>query len=156
MVMDLRHHHGALSVPDLDASIDWYRRILAFELEQRFPIPQIPAEVAMLRRGALRIELFAVPGAASLPDERRHPNRDVHTHGNKHIAFAVRSASEARAHFEAAGADVAFFVKASFGSAVFLRDNAGNLLEFVEQPDLWEDQRLRQTPTLNHPNKATA
>lgn len=137
-MIDLRHHHGALSVPDLEASIDWYRRMLGFEVEQRFAIAQIPAEVAMLRRGPLRVELFQVPGAAPLPEERRHPNRDVHTHGNKHLAFAVRSARDTRAAFEAAGADVALFVAASFGSAVFVRDNAGNLLEFVEQPDLWD------------------
>lgn len=137
MVAALRHHHGAISVPNLDASIDWYRRILGFEVEQRFHIAAIPAEVAMLKRDALRIELFCVPGAAPLPDERRHPNTDVRTHGNKHVAFAVPDASAAKAEFEATGVEIALFVNASFGSAVFIRDNAGNLLEFVQQPDLW-------------------
>ena len=31
----MRLHQGAVSVPDLQASIDWYRAILDFELESR-------------------------------------------------------------------------------------------------------------------------
>ena len=48
----------------------------------------------MLRNGPLHIELFEVPGAASLPPERRMPDTDVHTHGNKHVSFAVHSVRE--------------------------------------------------------------
>ena len=29
-------------------------------------------------------------------------------------------------------------VKAAFGTGFFVRDNAGNLIEFVEEPGLWE------------------
>jgi methylmalonyl-CoA/ethylmalonyl-CoA epimerase len=142
MVTALRHHHGALSVPDLDAAIEWYRRVLGFAVEQRFTIATLPAEVAMLKRAELRIELFCVPGAAPLPEERRHPHADLRTHGHKHLAFAVPSAAAVQAEFEAAGVDIAFVVNASFGSAVFARDNAGNLLEFVQQPDLWDASGL--------------
>ncbi|MDW8260003.1 MAG: VOC family protein [Gammaproteobacteria bacterium] len=48
-------HHAAISVPDLSASIDWYRRVLGFELESRFEIAAIPAQVAFVRNGPLRI-----------------------------------------------------------------------------------------------------
>ncbi len=65
MPIELKHHHGGVSVPNLDESIGWYRRVLDFEVEKRFEIPQIPAKVAMLRRGELRIELS--PTATSIP-----------------------------------------------------------------------------------------
>jgi methylmalonyl-CoA/ethylmalonyl-CoA epimerase len=37
--LEFWHHHGGVSVPDLDASIAWYRTMLGFEVEQRFPLP---------------------------------------------------------------------------------------------------------------------
>ena len=133
----LKHHHGALSVPDLEESIAWYSRVLGFEVERQFPIPHIPAQVAMLRRGDLRIELFQVENGKSLPDERRQPDQDVFTHGNKHVAFAIEDVTSAAEALRRHGADVVFVLEADFGSNIFIRDNAGNLLEFVQQPDLW-------------------
>ena len=135
----LKHHHGGISVPDLEASIAWYRQVLGFEVERRFDIPAIPAKVALMRRDELRIEIFEVPGASPLPEERRHPDRDAHTHGNKHIAFAVQNIEPMAAELNERGADVVFVMRASFGANIFIRDNAGNLLEFVEAPDMWRD-----------------
>lgn len=132
----LKFHHGGLSVPDLEASIEWYAAALGFELESRIEIPQIPANVAMLKRGELRMELFQVPGAADLPAERRHPNRDVHTHGNKHVAFAVQSIDALVDELRARNVDIVFVGRFEFGTNAFVRDNAGNLIEFVQQPDM--------------------
>jgi methylmalonyl-CoA/ethylmalonyl-CoA epimerase len=135
---ELQHHHAAMSVPNLDDAIAWYERMLGFKLERRFHIAQIPAQVAILRRGLLRIELFEVPDAKPLPEDRRHPDRDNRTHGNKHAAFTVRNADEVLEWLRAQGADIAFVVKAAHGTGFFVRDNAGNIIEFVEEPSMWE------------------
>jgi methylmalonyl-CoA/ethylmalonyl-CoA epimerase len=132
--LEFWHHHGGISVPDLDAAIAWWREVLGFELERRFPIAAIPAEVAMLRNGPLHIELFQVPGAKPLPDERRLPDTDVHTHGNKHVCFAVANVREFAHVLRARGADIVWVRDMPQGSGMFIRDNAGNLLEFVEEP----------------------
>ena len=137
----LTFHHAGISVPDLEASIAWYGEVLGFELSQRIAIDAIPAKVAMLKRGPLRIELFEVPGATPAHDDRRHPNRDPHTHGNKHVAFAVKDVDAMVAELKKRGADIVFAAKMPFGSFAFIRDNAGNLIEFVEQSDLFEDVR---------------
>ena len=136
-MLELKHHHGGISVPDLEASIQWFARVLEFEVENRFEIPAIPAKVAMLRRGDLRVELFEVLGAQGLPEERRQPNTDLRTHGNKHLAFAIKSADATAEVLEARGADIVFVGHFKFGSNVFIRDNAGNLIEFVEAPEMW-------------------
>jgi catechol 2,3-dioxygenase-like lactoylglutathione lyase family enzyme len=136
--LDFKHHHGAMSVPNLEESIAWYQRVLGFNVEARFHIAKIPADVAMLRRGPLRIELFQVPDAHPLPEDRRQPDSDNRTHGNKHVAFAVQDAELAERQLRARGADVAMVVKAAHGAGFFIRDNAGNLLEFCQQPDLWQ------------------
>jgi hypothetical protein len=72
--IELKFHHAGVSVPDLEASIRWYRDVLGFEVEQRFEIPNARAKVAMIKRGALRMELFQVEQAKPLPDERRIPD----------------------------------------------------------------------------------
>jgi methylmalonyl-CoA/ethylmalonyl-CoA epimerase len=136
---ELRFHHAGISVPDLAASIAWYREKLGFEVSQRMTIDAIPAEVAMLQRGPLRIELFEVKGAAPLPAERRDPQRDPHTHGNKHVAFAVRDIDAMVAELKQRDVEIVIAARMPFGSFAFVRDNVGTLLEFVEQPDLWSD-----------------
>jgi methylmalonyl-CoA/ethylmalonyl-CoA epimerase len=126
-------HHGGVSVPSLDDAIDWYDRVLGFEVEQRFYIEAARSHTAMVKKGPLRFELFEVEGAVPLPDERRHPPNDLKTHGNKHVAFQVTDLELFLAEMEVKGADIAFVVREAFGKGCFIRDCAGNLIEFVEE-----------------------
>jgi catechol 2,3-dioxygenase-like lactoylglutathione lyase family enzyme len=126
-------HHGGVSVPSLDEAIGWYGRVLGFELERRFRIDAANADAAMIRRGPLRFELFEVAGAQPLPEARRHPPSDLMTHGNKHLAFRVDDLELFLDAVEKKGADIAFVVRETFGKGCFLRDCAGNLIEFVEE-----------------------
>ncbi|TKC86987.1 VOC family protein [Trinickia terrae] len=128
----LRAHHFGVSVPDLDAAVDWYSRMLGFQLETRMTIDKIPARVAFLRRESFRIELFEVPGAAPLPDERRVPNLDLRTHGNKHMCFEVPDVPKAVAALREQGADIAFEVTVDGNPTAFIRDVCGNLIELLE------------------------
>ena len=127
-------HHGGVSVPSLDDAIEWYGRVLGFELEKRFYIDAANAHSAFIKKGPLRFELFEVEGAAPLPADRRHPPSDLMTHGNKHVAFRIDDLEAFLTEVEAKGADVAFVVREEFGRGCFLRDCAGNLIEFVEEP----------------------
>ena len=124
-------------MPNLEESIRWYRQVLDFEVEKIFEIPQIPAKVAMLRRGDLRMELFEVPGATSMSADRRIPDRDVHTHGNKHVAFAIRDVDPVEQELRQRGADIVWVGRFKHGSNIFIRDNAGNLIELVQEPGMW-------------------
>jgi catechol 2,3-dioxygenase-like lactoylglutathione lyase family enzyme len=126
-------HHGGVSVPSLEDAIAWYGRVLGFAVEKRFFIEAAQAKAAMIRKGPLRFELFEVEGAAPLPEDRRHPPADLKTHGNKHLAFRVDDLEAFLIEMEAKGADIAFVVREEFGSGCFIRDCAGNLIEFVEE-----------------------
>jgi methylmalonyl-CoA/ethylmalonyl-CoA epimerase len=131
---DFTFHHGGVSVPSLDEAIAWYGQVLGFELERRFYIEAARSHAAIVRKGPLRFEIFEVEGAAPLPEDRRHPPRDVKTHGNKHVAFRVADLDVFLAEMAQKGADVAFVVREAFGKGCFIRDCAGNLIEFVEEP----------------------
>lgn len=138
MPTELKHHHGGVSVPDLEAAIRWYHDVLGFEVENRFEIAKANAKVAMIKRGPLRMELFEVAGAAALPDDRRVPDRDLKTHGNKHVCFGIQSVDQTEQEFRAKGVDIVFVGRfKDLAPNIFIRDNSGNLIEFIEQPDLW-------------------
>jgi methylmalonyl-CoA/ethylmalonyl-CoA epimerase len=135
---ELKFHHAGISVPDLESSIKWYSTMLGFEVEARNNHPHPPAKVAFLRRGDLRIELFEVVGAAPMPEDRRIPDKDLCTHGNKHAAFAVQNVRTATDELKRRGVDVVFVIDIANVSVAFIRDNAGNLIELFQQPDLWK------------------
>lgn len=128
-------HHGGVSVPSLQEAIDWYGRVLGFEVEKRFYIEAAKSHTAMLRKGPLRFEIFEVEGAAPLPEDRRHPPADLRTHGNKHVAFRVEDLEKFLSEMEQKQVDIAFVVRENFGKGCFIRDCAGNLIEFVEEPN---------------------
>jgi methylmalonyl-CoA/ethylmalonyl-CoA epimerase len=125
-------HHFAISVPDMDAAIDWYGRMFGFAEEMRFTIPGADTDVVMLKSGAMRLEIFKVADAVPLPADRRDPRADIATHGNKHAAFAVADLAAVLAQFRALGGDIAFVGNEGPQKIAFVRDPVGNLIELVE------------------------
>ncbi|MBV9232018.1 MAG: VOC family protein [Chloroflexi bacterium] len=134
MPFELKADHCGISVPDLESSIVWYCDMLGFSVEQRFTVEVVPFKAVFLRHGDFRIELFEVPGAAPLPEERRYPNQDLRTHGTKHIAFVVQDVRAVFAELKRRGVDIAMdvFMLEGMSPGGFIRDNAGNLIELLE------------------------
>ena len=136
--IDLKPHHLGISVPDLEASIDWYHEKLGFSLAKRLTIDAIPAEIAFLNHGDFNIELFEISGASPLPDDRRYPDQDIRTNGTKHIAFAVQDLRKFADTLKDRGVDFAKDVTEMDQTLMaFIRDNAGNLIELIQQPGLF-------------------
>ena len=83
--------------------------------------------------GGFRVELFELPGAAPLPDDRRHPATDLRTHGVKHVAYQVEGIEAWQDRLQDLGADIVWDVRVHEDVKVlFLCDNTGNLVELVE------------------------
>ena len=137
---ELRPHHCGISVPDLEASITWYCEMLGFSVVKRTTLDHIPAKIAFLKHGDFCVELFEVPGASPLPEDRRLPERDLRTHGIKHMTFAVEDTQKVVNFLKARGVDVAMDVRMVEGTTIaFIRDNSGNLIELYQQPDLFNN-----------------
>jgi methylmalonyl-CoA/ethylmalonyl-CoA epimerase len=128
----LKPHHVGISVGDLEASIAWYSDMLGFSLEEVGAIPEGRGRVAILRAADFRVELFEVPGAAPLPEERRDPQLDLCTHGTKHIAFEVEDIVSLVADLRRRGADIVWETVHAGYAVVFVRDNTGNLVELMQ------------------------
>lgn len=134
--MPVRMHHWAVSVPNLDESIAWYEKMLGFEVELRFRIPGQPVEVAMMKCGDLRVELFHAENSRPPDAIRRDPDLHFWTQGNLHFAFAVPDVHVFADTLRKRGADIAWVRDFEFGSCAFIRDNAGNLIEFMQWKDM--------------------
>lgn len=137
MTVDIRPDHAGLSVGDLEASIARYRDMLGFELLRVVDIPDAEdaGRVALVKRYDSILELFCLPKAAPLPEERRHPAIDLVTQGVKHMAYAVSGLATLMTELKAKGVDVVRDIVVHDGSpCAFVRDNSGNLVEFVERP----------------------
>ena len=134
----LKPHHLGISVTDLEASIAWYCEKLDFKVVNRLTLDAIPAKIAFLQHGDFAVELFEVPEASPLPEDRRHPDQDVRTHGTKHIAFAVKDLNKVADTLKKGGVDFAKEVTEIDQTLMaFIRDNSGNLIELMQQPELF-------------------
>jgi methylmalonyl-CoA/ethylmalonyl-CoA epimerase len=130
---DLKPHHCGISVPDLEASIAWYRDMLGFSVKALMTLDAVGAKIGFMRHGDFQIELFEVPGASPLPDDRRYPNRDLLTHGTKHIAFEVENLKSVVDTLKERGVNIAMDVtNMPDGKVAFIRDNTGTLIELLE------------------------
>lgn len=131
---ELWFHHVGVSVADMDASIRWWETMLGFTLLRRYNAP-IPAEIAVLGNGALHVELLKVPAPKPAEIERRVPDDDLQTCGNKHVAFSVADVRGLVGMLRDRGADIVWMKELPDGRAAsFIRDNEGNLIEFVQWP----------------------
>jgi methylmalonyl-CoA/ethylmalonyl-CoA epimerase len=126
----VRPHHVGISVPDLEAAIVWYQDMLGFSVVKRADMGPLNAKLAFIKNGNFYIELFEVKGASPLPDARRYPDTDLKTHGTKHLCLVVDNLPEVAAILKEKGVDIAMDGIAR-GGPLFIRDNAGTLIEIV-------------------------
>jgi methylmalonyl-CoA/ethylmalonyl-CoA epimerase len=130
--VELSMDHVALSVPDIAASVAWYSEMLGFR-EVRRGGRAGGMQTALIQHGAIRIELFQLPDAASLPDARRNPSEDFRTHGVKHFGYEVKDVRALVDRLRAKGVNVAFEVVENPGAIfAFVSDNAGNAVELIQ------------------------
>lgn len=126
-------NHFAISVANLEETVQWYSDIFGFYVVNRSEIPGADIRVAHLQGTGFLLEVFEAQGAAALPEDRKVPNRDLMTQGNKHMSFGVPDARAAKAQLEALGVEVAMVAEVDDTYGVFIRDNTGNLIEIFEE-----------------------
>jgi glyoxylase I family protein len=139
-------HHTALSTPDLERAVDFYRDLFGFQLEFEFAwdetnenfkrthaAPETAGRVAMISRDGARLEIFEYEKPAPRPLASVPGNAD---HGLCHFCIQVEDIDTEYARLEAAG--MPFLsgpvpqgnVKCCYG-----RDPDGNIIELIEYFD---------------------
>lgn len=124
--------HVGISVRNMDDAIDWYIKNLNFEIMKDDYIPPLKSRIVFIKNGNFQIELFQYDDPKSIPEERLTPNTDLQTVGTKHIAFQTEDMNALKEKFLANGVDIAHEVVMEGNSVMFIRDNSGVLIEFIE------------------------
>jgi methylmalonyl-CoA/ethylmalonyl-CoA epimerase len=130
---EISPHHVGISVPSMEESITWYKKMLGFEVVSRMGSSNSGMLVALIKRGNCHIELFQVAGAKPLPEYRRDPSADLRVNGISQMAFQVADVQAAVKELKAKGAEIAMGPVDSAGVVfAFIRDNSGNCFELIQ------------------------
>jgi catechol 2,3-dioxygenase-like lactoylglutathione lyase family enzyme len=142
--MILGIHHTALSTPDLDRLVRFYRDLFGFEIEFDFPwdetneafkqthaVRESAGRVVMLANGASRLEIFEYRKPVPRPDVPGRANADL---GIGHFCIEVRDIEKEYERLRAAGMRFQSELVAQTPTIVncYGRDPDGNLIELIE------------------------
>jgi catechol 2,3-dioxygenase-like lactoylglutathione lyase family enzyme len=132
----LHADHVCFGVDNMQAVVDWYVRVLGFEVEKRWTVAELPGRELAYLVGAngFRIELISggegprSPSGVSFADH-------LGIRGANHLSFRVDDVDEAVAAIEAAGV-VPFFPATDYPVGAerriaFFKDVEGHVIEFA-------------------------
>ena len=127
-------HHFGMSVSDLDGAIDWFNKVLGFELDRKedFLAAQ-GVHIAFIKNGGFSIELFQHDHAEPASPGRSVPNQDIRTLGNKHMCFQISDMDAMLERIKANDVTIATGTVRGPGSvAAFVLGPDGALIELIE------------------------
>jgi len=126
--------HYGLTTSNIDAMIEWYRKVLGITVNHRSEAPGGTQGGAPFSAVAFtsndeanhRIVFFEIPGLAADPEKSRHARV-------QHVAFEYRTIDELLGSYvrlKRLGITPAFALDEGFQAAFYYTDPDGNLLEF--------------------------
>ena len=130
--MALKPLHVGISVSDMEAALEWYKKNLDFELVKDDYVPPLGARICFIQSGDFQLELFKYDAPKPIPEDRLTPNSDLQTVGTKHVAFEVPDMKALKEKFLANGVDIAHEVMMEGNNVMFVRDNSGVIIEFIQ------------------------
>nr|WP_317325496.1 VOC family protein [uncultured Flavonifractor sp.] len=124
--------HVGISVTNMEEALAWYKKNLDFELIKDDYVPPLGARICFVQNGDFQLELFQYDDPKPIPPDRLTPNTDLQTVGTKHVAFEVADMKALKEKFVANGVDIAHEVMMEGNNVMFVRDNSGALIEFIQ------------------------
>ena len=136
-----RVHHVALSTPDLERLVTFYRDVIGFEVIEEFSwdkgfkeadqvtgLENSAAKAVMLKGGDFHLELFEFRNPEPKPFD---PDRSVCDYGLTHFSFEVNDVAAVYQRLKAAGMRFNCSPKklGDLGTATYGRDPDGNVIE---------------------------
>lgn len=131
--LKLSMHHIAISVKDINESVDWYQQ-LGFEEKHRYTDPNGAFFIVQMQLGDMCLELFCFKAQQNAPETSTELSTDLPRIGVKHFAFKVDDIAQAKNALEQASMapDVSIMQGKTGVSYFFIKDPNGILVEFVQ------------------------
>lgn len=132
--IQLKADHLGMSVSDLEQAVEWFGRVLGFELERTAEMAG--CRIAFVQNGDFRVELFQHPEARPASPERSVPNEDLKTLGNKHMCFLVPDLDGLLEHFAANQVHVVLgpLIAPDGYKVAFIHGPDKALMELIQKP----------------------
>lgn len=132
--MNVKFHHVALTVKDVERSSKWYGDIFGFKIINRYNNNDL--QLIMLKLGDVRIELISFgKNTEKLPMFKSDLMQDLHTVGTKHLCIKVENIDETIRNLKAK--EVHFVTEidtAAFGGRyIFFKDCDNILIELYQE-----------------------
>jgi catechol 2,3-dioxygenase-like lactoylglutathione lyase family enzyme len=127
--------HACIAVSDLDAGVDWYRRVLGFQLLQRHDYTEYGVRVVYLEYQGIELELVETLNPKS-SHRGNPPAEHLALLGISQLSFRVGDMETAIQQLKGQGVELVFgpIEAPEFKlKACFIHDYEGNLLEFIER-----------------------
>jgi len=129
----MRYHHIALSVSNLEKSVEFYKKVFGFFEVKRFELEEKGLKVAFLklnRSDNLNLELFQ----PFKPIKNKDDLSNLDVLGLKHIAFEVEDANSKFKELEAKNFEVTEPREGKYcRKYFFIKDPDGFIMEFYQK-----------------------
>lgn len=98
--------HVCIGVPDLNEAVAWYQRVLGFEVDVQWTVPELPGfRLAYIRNGNWRIELIDTGDAQAEPVKPMAFDQFLRIRGFSHVCFRVEDVDAAAGEIRRRGVD---------------------------------------------------
>ena len=126
----MKVHHIAITINNLEESVNFYTNILGFELVKKFERKDVGAKAVFIKLENFQIELWQFEDIK----ENSNPLNDIKVRGIRHIAFEVDNLKETISKLKNKGLE---FSEPKLGASghyySFTEDPNGVALEFYEK-----------------------
>ena len=126
----MKVHHVAITVNDIEESVNFYTQILGFKIAEKFAREDMRAYATLVKLNDFQIELWQFQDMK----ENSNPLNDIKIRGIRHIAFEVDNLKEIISKLSEKGLE---FSDPKLGASghyySFATDPSGVALEFYEK-----------------------
>jgi catechol 2,3-dioxygenase-like lactoylglutathione lyase family enzyme len=124
----------AIVVPDLARAKTWYSDLLGFTAVEEKAFPEMGLRICLLRSGEFELELVQNKNAV----RRADLSSEKEIEGFAKLAFTVGDLDKLHSRMVAAGTTIvrspSKSTRTGQGRYMLVRDDSGNLLQFIESP----------------------
>jgi len=136
MYVEFSLDHIAISVSNLDVSIDFYTELFGFTCERIIEMPNKAGRIALLKKPDFTIEMFQFTDVLPFPNDINMPLNDLKVIGVKHFALRVKDIWDAATFLKKHGVEFVNdpVIGARGFNRFFVKDPDGIPLELTEGP----------------------